>query len=252
MNAAKPAGALQGRRIVITRPAEKGRRLAQRLRALGAVPIEFPTVRIEAADPGPLDEALRSLDGFDWVVFTSANGVEALFARLGAAGKDARALDGRKVAAIGPVTAQALQQRGVEPALVPGEYVAEAILGALGEVRGLRFLLPRADIAREALAAGLKERGALVTEVAAYRTVGAVGPGGVPPDLSGADAVTFTSSSTVRHFLASGAAVGRAKVVCIGPVTAATARELGLTVDAMAEEYTEDGLIRALDGVRST
>lgn len=248
MTAAKPAGALQGRRIVITRPVEKARRLADRLRSLGAVPIEFPTVRIEPAEIGPLDDALRALDSFDWIVFTSANGVEAVFARLAAAGKDARDVGRRKVAAIGPVTARSLKVRGVEPDLVPDEYVAEAILASLGEVHGLRFLLPRADIAREALAVGLREKGAVVTEVAAYRTVGVGGP---PPDLSGADAVTFTSSSTVRHFLASGAAVGTAKVVCIGPVTAATARELGLVVDAVADEYTEDGLIQALEGVLS-
>lgn len=249
MKAAKPAGALRGRRIVITRPAEKARRLADRLRSLGAVPIEFPTVRIEPAETGPIDDLLRALDTFDWVVFTSANGVEAIFARLEPAGKDARDLARRKVAAIGPVTAQALRRRGIEPALVPAAYVAEAILESLGDVRGERFLLPRADIAREALADGLRRKGAVVTEVAAYRTVGAGGP---PPDLSRADAVTFTSSSTVRHFLAAGAAVGTAKVVCIGPVTAATARELGLTVDAVAAEYTEDGLIRALEGVLST
>jgi len=248
MPAAKPAGALRGRRIVITRPAEKARRLAERLRSLGAVPIEFPTVRIEPAEAGPLDEALRALDSFDWIVFTSANGVDALFARLAAAGKDARDVGRRKVAAIGPVTARALKEHDVAPSLVPDRYVAEAILESLGDVSGKRFLLPRADIAREALAAGLTQRGAVVTEVAAYRTVGVSGP---PPDLSGADAVTFTSSSTVRHFLASGAAVGRAKVVCIGPVTAATARELGLTVDAVADEYTEDGLIQALEGVLS-
>ena len=243
------SAALQGRRVVITRPAEKARRLADRLRSLGAVPIEFPTVRIEPAESGPLDAAPDTLERFDWIVFTSANGVEAVFARLAAAGKDARVIAARKVAAIGPVTAQALREQGVEPALVPGEYVAEAILEALGDVHGKRFLLPRADIAREVLADGLRQRGAAVTDVAAYRTVGAGGP---PPDLSDADAVTFTSSSTVRHFLAAGAAVGRAKVVCIGPVTAATARELGLTVDAMATEYTEDGLIQALEGALST
>ncbi len=249
MKAAKPAGSLRGRRIVITRPAEKARRLADRLRSLGAVPIEFPTVRIEPADPGPLDDALRALGRFDWVVFTSANGVEAVCARLPAAGKDARDLAARKVAAIGPATAQALRQRGIEPALVPSEFVAEAILASLGDVRGQRFLLPRADIAREALAVGLRDGGADVTEVVAYRTVGAGGP---LPDLSDADAVTFTSSSTVRHFLTTGAQVGRAKVVCIGPVTAATARELGLVVDAVADEYTEDGLIQALEGALST
>jgi len=248
MPAAKPT-ALQGRRIVITRPAEKGRRLAERLRSFGAVPIEFPTVRIAPAESGPLDDALRALETFDWIVFTSANGVEAAFDRLAAAGRDARDVARRRVAAIGPATARALRERGVEPALVPERYVAEAILEALGDVRGLSFLLPRADIAREALAVGLRAKGAAVTEVAAYRTVAADGP---PPDLSAADAVTFTSSSTVRNFLASGASVGRAKVVCIGPVTAATARELGLTVDAVAEAYTEDGLIQALEGALST
>lgn len=249
MPTAKPVGALRGRRIVITRPAEKAHRLAERLRKLGAVPIEFPTVRFEPAEAGPLDAALRALDSFDWIVFTSANGVQAVCARLVAAGKDARDFGRRKVAAIGPVTAQALRARGIEPALVPGEYVAEAILEALGDVRGRTFLLARADIARETLATGLREKGAIVTEVTAYRTVGAGGP---PPDLSEADAVTFTSSSTVRHFLASGATVGRAKVVCIGPVTAATARALGLSVAAVADEYTEDGLIQALEGALST
>jgi uroporphyrinogen-III synthase len=243
-----PSRALQGRRIVITRPRDRAQRLAERLRSLGAEPIVFPTVRIEPADPGPLDAAVRSLEHYDWIVFTSANGVDAFYVRLLAAGKDARELARRKVAAIGPVTAQALRQRGIEPALVPEEYVAEAILRALGEVRGQHFLLPRADIAREALAAGLRRKGAVVTEVAAYRTVGA---GTAPPDLSRADAVTFTSSSTVRHFVASGAVAGKAKVVCIGPVTAATARELGLTVHAVATTYTEDGLIQALEGALS-
>ncbi len=230
---------------MITRPRDRSRHLAERLRSLGAEPIVFPTVKIEPADPGPLDAAVRTLDGFDWVVFTSANGVGAFAERLAAAGKDARDLARRKVAAIGPVTAQALRRLGIEPALVPGEYVAEAVLEGLGEVRGLHFLLPRADIAREALADGLRARGAAVTEVTAYRTVGA---GAAPPDLSRADAVTFTSSSTVRHFVASGAVAGSAKVVCIGPVTAATARELGLTVHAVATTYTEEGLIRALEG----
>jgi uroporphyrinogen-III synthase len=244
-------GPLAGRRIVITRPAERAARLADRLRALGAVPVVFPTIRIEAADSAPLVAAARDLDAFDWVVFTSASGVDAFFAHLAEAGRDARDVARRQVAAIGPVTAQALRERGVEPALVPAEYVAEAILAALGDVGGRSFLLPRADIAREALAEGLRARGARVTEVTAYRTRGADGP---PPDLAGADAVTFTSSSTVRHFVAAGgaAAAPGAKVVCIGPVTAATARELGLAVDAVAQDYTEDGLIQALEGAFGT
>ncbi len=245
MGAPAPATILRGRRIVITRPADRARHLADRLRALGAVPIVFPTVKIEPADPAAHDAAIGTLDDYDWIVYTSANGVEAFFARLLRAGKNCGDVARRKVAAIGPVTARSLAERGVTPALVPGEYVAEAILAGLGDVRGQRFLLPRADIAREALAVGLRERGALVTEVAAYRTVGAAGP---PPDLAGADAVTFTSSSTVRHFVESGASVGEAKVICIGPVTAATAQALGLVVHAVAGEYTEDGLIEALEG----
>lgn len=241
--------ALAGRRIVITRPADQAAALADRLRALGAEPIVFPTIRLEPADPAPLDAAIRDLDGFDWVIFTSRRGVEALFARLDALRRPAADVARRKVAAIGPATAAALRERGIAPALVPHQYVAEAILAEIGDVRGRRVFLPRADIARKALAEGLAAKGATVVEVAAYRTVGAGDPA---PALDDVDAVTFTSSSTVRHFVESGAAVGHARVVCIGPVTAATAGELGLTVHAIADEYTEDGLIQALEGVFRT
>jgi uroporphyrinogen-III synthase len=192
-----------------------------------------------------MDAAAREIGSFDWVVFTSVQGVESFVERLIAAGRGAKDLGARKVAAIGPRTAEALRAREIEPSLVPAEYVAEAILAEIGDVTGRRVLLPRADIARAALADGLRERGATVVEIAAYRTVGS---GVRPPALEGVDAVTFTSSSTVRYFVDSGAAVGAARVVCIGPVTAGTARELGLTVHAVAEEYTEDGLIRALEG----
>jgi uroporphyrinogen III methyltransferase/synthase len=237
---------LAGRRIVVTRPAERAGPLIARLRARGAEPIAFPTIRLVPADPGPLDAAIRALAGFHWIIFTSLPGVVAFFERLAGCGMDAAQLARHRVAAIGPVTAAALRERGVEPAFMPAEFVAEAILDGIGDVAGLAILLPRADIARQALADGLRERGARVTEVAAYRTVGAEVP---PPDVTGADAVTFTSSSTVRHFIEAGARVGAAKVVCIGPVTAATARESGLTVHAVAAEYTEDGLIEALEGV---
>jgi uroporphyrinogen-III synthase len=240
------ASSLAGRRIVITRPREKAEGLAERLRALGAVPIVFPTIRLEPADPGPMDAAAREIAGFDWVIFTSEQGVESFIERLIAVGLTAADLGTREVAAIGPATADALLAHGVEPTLVPAEYVAEAILAEIGDVTGRRVLLPRADIARAALADGLKERGAIVVEIAAYRTVGT---GMQPPALEGVDAVTFTSSSTVRYFVDSGAALGTARVVCIGPVTAGTARELGLAVHAVAEEYTEAGLIQALEGV---
>ncbi|MBI2073924.1 MAG: uroporphyrinogen-III synthase [Gemmatimonadetes bacterium] len=231
-----PTSTLAGRRIVITRPAADATRLADRLRALGAVPIVAPAIRIEFTDPPELDRALANLGGYHWIVFTSRSGVEAVFRRTGS-------VAGPKVAAIGPATATTLHARGVEPDLVPAEFVAEAILEALGEVRGLRFLLPRADIAREALAEGLERRGAVVHEIAAYRTTEVSTS---RADLGPVDAVTFTSSSTVRGFLAGGPVPDGAKVVCIGPITAQAAREHGLDVAAVAERYTEDGLIAAL------
>jgi uroporphyrinogen-III synthase len=227
---------LAGRRIVITRPEADATRLADRLRALGALPVVVPSIEIEFTDPPELDRALRDLAGYHWVIFTSRNGVEAVFRRIGR-------LVGPKVAAIGPATAEALRGRGVTPDLVPPEYVAEAILASLPEVRGLRFLLPRADIAREALADGLRRGGAAVDEIAAYRTR----PARRQALLGPVDAVTFTSSSTVRGFLAGGSVPAGAKVICIGPITAQTARECGLEVTAVAEQYTEDGLIEALE-----
>jgi len=227
---------LAGRRIVITRPEADATRLADRLRALGAVPIVAPAIRIQFTDPPELDTALANLAGYHWIIFTSRSGVEAVFRRT-------RSIAGPKVAAIGPATATTLRARGVEPDLVPAEYLAEAILEALGEVRGLRFLLPRADIAREALVDGLEHRGAVVHEIAAYRTTELSVR---RADLGPVDAVTFSSSSTVRGFLAGGPVPDGAKVVCIGPITAQTAREHGLDVAAVAEHYTEDGLIAAL------
>lgn len=227
---------LTGRRIVITRPEADAARLADRLRALGAVPIVAPAIRIEFTDPPELDGALADLGAYHWIIFTSRSGVEAVFRRT-------RSITGPKVAAIGPATADTLRSHGVEPHLVPVEYVAEAILEALGEVRDLRFLLPRADIAREALADGLERRGAVVHEIAAYRTREVTDR---RAELGPVDAVTFTSSSTVRGFLAGGPVPAGAKVVCIGPITAQTAREHGLDVAAVADRYTEDGLIAAL------
>jgi uroporphyrinogen-III synthase len=228
---------LAGRRIVITRPEADALRLAARLRQVGAIPVIAPAIRIEFTDPPELDRALAEIRRYDWVIFTSRSGVEAVFRRTAT-------LEGPKVAAIGPATAQALRTRGIEPDLIPREYVAEAILEALGEVRGLAFLLPRADIAREALAEGLRQRGAQVAEIAAYRTIPEPKR---PADLGRVDAITFTSSSTVRGFLAGGPIPPGAKIVCIGPITARTARQCGLAVAAVAEQYTEDGLVAALE-----
>lgn len=251
---------LQGRRIVVTRAREQSDTLIERLRALGAEPIPCPAIAIAPPpDFAPLDAAIARLHEYDWLIVTSANGVRALVERMTALGRDPSMPAGLAIGAIGPATAQELAKHGLEARFVPTAYVAEAILAEIGDVAGRRILLPRADIAREALAAGLRERGAVVDEIAAYRTV----PGPGAPELAGRlraqaiDAITFTSSSTVRYLLDGLEAAGLdradarglltgAAVVCIGPITAGTAREEGLRVDAVAREYTAEGLVEAL------
>jgi uroporphyrinogen-III synthase len=253
---------LAGKRIAVTRAEEQAAELAARLTALGAEAIICPTIAIAPpADFASLDRAIAGLDQYDWIIFTSANGVRALLSRMAALGHDGTGLRECRLGAIGPATARALAEHGLTAGFVPSTYIAEAIVEEIGEVAGQRILLPRADIAREALATGLRARGALVEEVAAYRTI----PGAGIERLRGLlragsiDAITFTSSSTVRYLLEGLAAVGvhgeeaaelvnRAAVVCIGPVTAETARRAGLRVDAVAARYTTDGLIEALAG----
>lgn len=253
---------LAGKRIVITRPRAQAAELMDRLSSLGAVPIAFPTIELmPMEDYSALDRAIERLGQYGWVVFTSVNGVAAFWRRLAVAGKDGSQLLGRspsaaprpRVAAIGPATAKALAKRGVSPEYVPDEYVAERILDGVGDVNGQWVLLPRADIAREALAVELGRRGAVVHEIAAYRTLPAApDPQGLAELRRGVDAVTFTSSSTVRNFLKllddeAATVLHRAAIACIGPITAQTLRESGLGVDVMAERYTVDGLVEVLE-----
>jgi uroporphyrinogen III methyltransferase/synthase len=246
---------LAGRRIVVTRPDAQAEELCARLQGLGAVPVRLPTIDVLPAESGAeLDGALSTLHEWDWVVFTSANGVRFVFdrcAELNVAANEWRAVS---VAAIGPATAAALAERGVRPAAVPGEYLAERIADAVGELRGRRFLLLRADIAGDALPRKLRAGGAYVEEVVAYRTR----PRGPDPEAAvvlgaGADAITFTSPSTVRGLQGMLGerwrnALGKAAIISIGPETSAAVRELGLTVDAEAGEHTVDGLLSALTG----
>jgi len=249
---------LAGLRVVVTRPENQAGELCDRLRAVGAEPVMFPVIAIaEPEAGGALDQAIARLAEYGWVIFTSVNGVEHFWRRLENAGVHGRTplnptgfspFQG-KVAAIGPATAEALRQRGVTVDLMPAEYRAEAILEEIGRVAGQRILLPRADIARPALADGLRASGAQVDEVPAYRTVrGHPPPAAFEALRAGVDVITFTSSSTVRNFmvLTDGLDYGYPLIACIGPVTADTARELGLSVDVMAQEYTIHGLIEAL------
>ncbi len=259
---------LTGKRILITRPRAQAADLCDKLAALGAEPILFPAIEIAPMDDySALDRAIAALDKYQWIIFTSVNGVAAFWYRLTVVG--ASLVPALKIASIGPATAQALAKRGVRTEFIPGEYVAERILDGVGSVEGQWILLPRADIAREALAEELGRRGAIVHEIAAYRTLPAApDPQGLTELRRGVDAITFTSSSTVRNFVAllSGStkyidaanyrrmghdgipmpSLNRAIIACIGPITAQTAREVGLPVDVMATEYTMDGLVAAL------
>lgn len=247
---------LFGQRVLVTRTRQQASALSARLRALGAEAIELPTIRI--APPGDwasLDATIASLASFDWVVFTSVNGVGYFCTRLKAAGLDARALHGVQLAAIGPATAAELDAHGLRADYVPGEYIAEAIAAGLGDVHGLRVLLPRADIARPTLADLLREGGAEVVEVAAYRTLRPeTNPAELGDLLARVTVATFASSSTVRNLAAMAddadldlpQVLEHATVACIGPITAETAREMGVPVQIVAQEYTIDGLIEAL------
>src|SRR5579872_6146191 len=183
-NAKPTARPLQGKRILVTRTREQASSFSERLRALGAIPFEFPVIRIAPPlDWQPLDDALRHLCGatfsyYDWLIFTSVNGVESVFARLNEFGLALPVAGVTRVAAIGPATAAALARYGAQTDLVPGEYIAEGVATALIEdaqrrgasMTGKRILLPRASVARDVLITELKAAGAIVDEVAAYRT----------------------------------------------------------------------------------
>jgi uroporphyrinogen-III synthase len=236
----------------------------ERLRALGANPVSTPTIAIvPPEDFQRLDVAIRNLSEYHWLLLTSVNGVRMFRERLDALGIDPAQLDNLKIGAIGPATAAALEAVGLTVAFVPSSYRAESILEEIGLVTGQRMLLPRAELARPLLARGLRTLGAEVDEIAIYRTVPGPGIAELAALLQAnrVDAITFTSSSTVRFFhqgllqmAATSAAIGPllpmasspVVSVCIGPVTAATARELGLRVDVVAEAYTIDGLVAAL------
>jgi len=248
---------LLGRRIVVTRAREQAAALVRALTALGADVVAAPAIHIAPlADLEALRAALAQVARYRWIVFTSRNAVEVVCGRLPEWGMTPRDLTRAGVAAIGPATAEALARYGVTPNLVPREYVAEAVVAALaasGDLRGQRVLVPRAREARDALPAGLRALGATVDVVAVYETVREPGDGSALAGelLAGKiDAVTFTSSSTVRHFVEivgrEAATCGRFAAAVIGPVTAATARELGLGAPVQAEHYTVPALVEML------
>jgi uroporphyrinogen III methyltransferase/synthase len=245
---------LSGKKILITRAEEQAEDFAQRLRALGAVPIILPTITLLPPESWePLDRAIRQLECYDWVIFTSVNGVGFFLRRLQQLGyPPQRFTQKTKIAAIGPATAQALQRHGLSIAFMPTRYLAEAIALGLGDIRNRQILLPRADIARKNLNYQLQNKGASVTEVVAYRTRPASLESKQVQQLfqQGIDIVTFTSASTVWALMGPlqqrRALLHGVIVACIGPIAARAAAEAGLHVDIVAREHTTDGLISAM------
>lgn len=242
-------------KVLITRPRAQVDDFADKLRAAGFEPILFPAIEIRPVeDNAALVQALEHLENYAWVVFTSANAVEVVFS-LTPTPLPMGEGQGVRVSAIGPKTAAALRQRGIEPDFVPEEYVAEAILPGLGDLQGKWVLLPRTEIARADLPEAIAKAGGIPHEIIVYRTLpAAVDPDGLNALKSGVDVITFTSASTVENFVA----VTRQHnldplnlpnnplVACIGPITEQAAKEAGFQNLVVAKEYTTDGLIKAI------
>ena len=253
---------LFGRRILVTRPRDQSAEMVELIESLGAEAIEAPMIRVVAPeDPGPLDAACAEAGRFDWIVFASANAVEAFMERLLASPLDLRALGRTKLCAVGPATTERLADYGLKVDLVPAEYGADAIAQVFlesGNLEGLNILIPRADIGREVVGDELRRQGVNVTEVIAYRTMV------VDPEREGEpdvyrmlldrrlDVVTFTSASSVRSFVrAIGAEqvadlLNAVAVASIGPVTAEAASQYGIQTTIMPAQYTVPALVDAI------
>jgi len=239
--------ALDGLRVLVTRPAHQQESMVRQLRDLGAIPIELPVIEIVPLPAGEIEQRLKSVDDFDWIVFTSVNTVAVVGPVISRKGILPR------IVAIGSATATALSEIGVRVDVVPDDFVAEAVLDAMiaRGVSGQRILLPRAEVARSTLPDGLRAAGAIVDVIPVYQTrlpsnvnqeaLSAVRNGEV-------DVVTFTSPSTVLNLmrLLEGEFPDGVQVACIGPVTERAASDAGLNVDTVAREYTIPGLLEAL------
>jgi uroporphyrinogen III methyltransferase/synthase len=247
---------LFGKRVLVTRSRTQASSLVQQLTEQGAEAVELPTIEILPPDDyGALDEALASVQRYQWLVLTSVNAVQAVFDRLRHAGKDARALGPVLVAAIGPATAEALLKNGIVADFVPDTYTTEAVADGFRRysMHGTRALLPRSEIGQESLPEGLRVIGAQVDQVTAYRTVTPAEAKKRTQELLASrsiDVVTFTSSSTVRNLVellgGDTEPLRDVLIATIGPSTSRTARELGLRVDLEAGEHTVSGLVQAV------
>ncbi|PTM58242.1 uroporphyrinogen-III synthase [Desmospora activa] len=251
---------LKGCRILVTRAQEQAATLSDKIGVLGGEAVEFPVIEIQPpTHPEILDTAINRLKQIDWVVFTSVNGVHAFWRRLSELQVDTRQMEHVRVAAVGPKTAAAVEEKGVPVDYLPQEYRAEALIEVLrSQVKpGDQILLPRANIARPLLAQKLRELGCDVIDAPAYDTRPSKRVAGDfvrVLEEGPIDVITFTSSSTVRAFIQAlqgetidlNQYIHQTHIACIGPITAETARKMDLKVDVIAEPYTIDGLIEAI------
>ena len=250
---------LFGTTVLVTRPREQAGEFADLLAGYGARVLTMSTIAIvPPVDWRPLDRAIGDLARYDWVIFTSVNGVRFFFERLRALGRDARALGRARFGAIGPRTAEALAGQGFKADVVPDEYQAEGVLEAFKkeDVKGVRILIPRAEVARDLLPEELRARGADVTVAVAYRTVRPEADGkALKEQLRRREVgvVTFTSSSSVRNYVElfadqaeASVLTANAVVACIGPITAETAESCGLKVGIRSKENTIPALAEAI------
>lgn len=250
-------GPLTGKRVMVTRERSQVRDLVEKIEALGGEAYAFPLLKmVPPRDNSKLDQAILRLGTFDWILFTSVNGVRFFMERLRQLGIGTETMTGQ-LAAVGPKTASALADCGLEVAHIPSDYVAEGLLTSLHDrlLPGQQVLLPRADIARKALPRELALLGLTVTEVDVYQTVidAEQAPEAARQLHQGnIDVILFTSSSTVSHFVKAMAPfetegwLDQVRIACIGPITADTARQNGLAVQVVASEYTVEGLLDAL------
>ena len=248
---------LFGKRVLVTRSRAQASVLSRMLAERGAEAVELPVIEVkDLPDTSELDDAIDHLKDYQWILFTSANGVDAVWQRMRAMGLDARSFGAARIGAIGPATAERLQDLGVYPDFISQEYTSESILEGMEQlgVAGCRMLLPRSDIAPRDLVEGLIRLGAEPFDVAAYRTAAPddIASEGKTRLLNGEiDIITFASSSTVANLVAlldgDVAAINKATVACIGPATASAAGKAGIRVDIMAQEHTIPGLVAAME-----
>ncbi len=249
---------LSGKRVLVTRARSQAKGLMEALERVGAIPVAVPLIKtVPPKSYRALDEAVERLpEGYDWIVFTSANAAKHFFERAAKAGKGISSVAGVKTAAIGPATAKALENRGARVDYVPESAVAESVVEGFARmgIEGKRFLMPRAEVARDVIPEGLARLGAKVDVVDAYRTVLDESASGELRRLfegGEIDIVTLTSSSTAKNLVALlgddfKSLLSGVKIAAIGPVTAETMASFGLAADVVAEEFTIDGLVKAL------